>query len=197
MSSASQSSSLMGDWITIENARAFVGPVATVIASIVAAVFATAQWCVAKAQKDIAYDKLKLELFEKRYAIYEAAKELIEYILQGKGGRVEDVAFMRKHYITLDEARFFFDPEIQTLLTNVHEECEGYLVTVAERDMLNPEVDPKAWREMGEKVANQRAKLREMAESLPKYFENALAFKQATQLNPSNRRNVCKRRKYR
>jgi hypothetical protein len=168
MSSASQSSSLMGDWITIENARAFAGPVATVIASIVAAVFATAQWCVAKAQKDIAYDKLKLELFEKRYAIYEAAKELIEYILQGNGGRVEDVAFMRKHYITLDEARFFFGPEIQILLTNVCKECDGYLVTIDEKDMMNPEVDPEAWREMGKKVANKGAKLREMGVSLPK-----------------------------
>jgi hypothetical protein len=101
--------SLMWNWVTWENARAFAGPAATVIASIVAAVFAAAQWRVANAQKDIAYDKLKFDLFEKRYAIYVAAKDLLEYILQRKAERVqnlilegkevsaEDVAFLRKH----------------------------------------------------------------------------------------------------
>jgi hypothetical protein len=78
MSAASQSSSLMWDWLTIENVRAF-GP--TVITSLVAAGFSAAQLYVAKAQKDIAYEKLKLELFPKRYAIYVATKELIEHIV--------------------------------------------------------------------------------------------------------------------
>ena|ERR1700730_5556877 len=88
-------------------------------------------------------------------------------------------------------ARFFFDQEIQVLLTNIREECEGYFVTVAEKD--NPEDDPKA---MAGKAANHLAKLREMGESLPKSFENALAFKQVTQLNPSNRRNICNWRRH-
>jgi hypothetical protein len=181
----------MWDWLTIENVRAF-GP--TAIASLVAAVFAVAQWHVAKAQKDIAYDKLKLELFPKRYAVYVAAKDLIEYILQG--GKEGNLDFIRKHYIALDEARFFFEPEIQDLLENVHGECEGYFVTVAEKDMMNPEDDPKAWSEMAGKAVNHRAKLREMGEGLRKSFENALAFKQVTQLNPSNRRNICNWRKH-
>jgi hypothetical protein len=179
----------MCDWF-------FAGPVATVIASLVAAYFARAQWRVADAQKEIAYEKLKLELFEKRYAIYVATKELIGSILQGKGGRVEDVAFVREHYIALDEARFFFEPEIQALLVNIHEECERHLETVAKKDMMNPQVDPNAWGEISKQAANQLAKLREMGEGLPKSFENALAFKQVTQLSPSNRRNICNWRKH-
>jgi hypothetical protein len=94
----------MWNWLTIENARAFAVPVAIIIASIVAA-------RVAKAQKDIAYDKLKFDLLDKRYAVFVAAKDLIECIAQGKAERVqnlilegkevsaEDVAFLRKHYV--------------------------------------------------------------------------------------------------
>jgi hypothetical protein len=170
----------MLDCLMIEK---FAGPAATVFASLVAAVFAAAQFCVAKAQKDIAYDNLKFALFEKQNAIYLAAKELIEYIREGKGGRLEDVDLIREHYIALDEARFFFEPEIQDLLTNVEKECEGYLTTVDEKNMMNPEDDPEAYREKAQQAANRMKKLNEMYASLPKRFERALAFKQVTNRN--------------
>ena len=136
------------DWITFDNAKAFAGPVATIVASLVAALFAAAQVCVARAQKSIAYDKLKVDLFEKRYAIYQAAKELIEYIRRGNGRRIEDTNFVRQHYIKLDEARFFFDYEIQYLLRNIMEECEAYLVSIEQKDISgadNPKSGSWSW----------------------------------------------------
>jgi hypothetical protein len=160
---------LMLDWIT--------GPVATIIASIVAALFAGAQVCVARTQKDIAYEKLKVALFEKLYAIYLATKELIEYTLEGKGNSAEDVNFIRKHYIALEEARFFFEPEIQAFLRNVKAKCETLFETLAEKDMMNPEDNPEAWRDIANRVAEQRRKLSTMYSELPDRFENALGFK--------------------
>jgi hypothetical protein len=82
----------MADWIT--------GPEATIVVSLVAALFAA--------------------------AIYSAAKKLIEGVRGGRGSRIEDANFFRQHCITLDEARFFFDCEIQSFLRNIMEECEAY-----------------------------------------------------------------------
>jgi hypothetical protein len=61
----------------------FAGPVATTIAAITAIVvthrFNKRQIEISRAQRDIALDKLKFDLFELRYGIYLAAKELTEY----------------------------------------------------------------------------------------------------------------------
>lgn len=164
------------DWITIENAKALAGPVATIIASIVAGLFARAQVRVARIQKDIAYDKLKFDLFEKRYVIYSATVELMDYILREKENNI-DMNFIRQHYITLKEALFFFEPEIQAFLGTVEAECETCLVMGAEKDMMNPEDDPKAWNEKVNRVAEQRKKLRMMFSELQERFQNALEFK--------------------
>jgi hypothetical protein len=62
----------------------FAGPVATTIAAITEIVvthrFNKRQIEISRAQRDIALDKLKFDLFELRYGIYLAAKELIEYV---------------------------------------------------------------------------------------------------------------------
>jgi hypothetical protein len=158
----------MLDWIT--------GPVATIVASFVAALFAGAQVCVARTQRDIAYEKLKLDLFEKRYAIYSATKELIEYVLGGRGSRAEDVTFVRKRYTALEEARFFFEPEIRAFLRKVRAECENHFETIAKKDTMNPEDNPEAWRHMAKQVAEQRRKLSATYSELQQQFENAIGF---------------------
>jgi hypothetical protein len=45
------------------------------------ATIAAAQRDIASAQKDIAIDKLKHDLFERRYAIYAATKSLIQQVI--------------------------------------------------------------------------------------------------------------------
>jgi hypothetical protein len=59
-------------------ARDFAGPTATVVAAVVAAWvtfhFNRIQMETARTQRDIAFDKLKLETLENRYEIYSAAK---------------------------------------------------------------------------------------------------------------------------
>jgi hypothetical protein len=64
----------------------FAGPIATTVAAAVAAwinfYFNRMQVRITATQADIALEKLKLDLFDKRYVIYSAAKHLIEYLLQ-------------------------------------------------------------------------------------------------------------------
>jgi hypothetical protein len=63
----------------------FAGPAVTMFAALVAAaitgIFAYAQYRVASAQNNIALDKLKSDVFEHRYRIYTAAKELCELLM--------------------------------------------------------------------------------------------------------------------
>jgi type II secretory pathway pseudopilin PulG len=70
----------------------FAGPVATIIASITAAgitwYFASRQAQIAQQQADTAkqqastaFDQLRYNLFEKRYAIYNTARELISVVV--------------------------------------------------------------------------------------------------------------------
>lgn len=55
----------------------FAGPIATIIASITAVYFVRRQWRTAQQQADTAVDQLRYSLFEKRYAIYAAARKAI------------------------------------------------------------------------------------------------------------------------
>src|SRR6266446_1805729 len=114
----------------LELAKAFAGPVATVIAAIAAVSvtyhfgkhqvrIAEAQAATAKSQRDIAYDRLKYDLFEKRYEIYLAAKKLIEYTSQfRKRGDMFNPSVMELK-VKLIEARFFFPPTEAALFANI------------------------------------------------------------------------------
>src|SRR6266404_5609965 len=90
----------------------FAGPVATTIDAITAIVvthrFNKRQIAISQAQRDIALDKLRFDLFELRYGIYLAAKELIEYVSNHRDLKTVDSNHVRSLYVKLDEARFFF-----------------------------------------------------------------------------------------
>src|ERR1700733_136607 len=70
----------------------------------------------ARAQSDIALDKLKHDLFEKRYAIYTAAKGIMERVIRtGADERPIDDHELMDMRIKLDEGCFFFPPKLVTL----------------------------------------------------------------------------------
>jgi hypothetical protein len=62
----------------------FAGPFVALVGALAAAFitlrFGREQARIAQSQRDIALDKLKHDLFDRRYAIYSATKELLEYI---------------------------------------------------------------------------------------------------------------------
>ncbi len=155
------------------------GRPATVVAAVVAAWvtfrFNRIQMEIATSQRDIAFDKLKLDTFEKRYEIYSAAKSLIECLLNYD---IIDHMKIRELYVKLDESRFYFSKYIREFIDKIHELSETYIEDLGQRS--NPEIDRNKWSAEAEKIANDRAKLREMYSQLPRPFERALAFTELT-----------------
>lgn len=162
--------------------RDFAGPIVTMIAASIAGLitftFARLQIRIAKSQRDIALDKLKFDLFQKCYEIYQAAKKLIEQVSHVSDLKKTDANQIRELYVTLDEARFYFSPEIQRHLRVLSGHCEHFFLTLAQRELLS--IDDPKWSQTADELAADQAKLREFYAGLPEKFETALAFKQLT-----------------
>src|SRR6478752_4833660 len=131
----------------------FAGPVATGVAAITAIVvtyrFNKQQIEISRTQRDIAIDKLKFDLFELRYGIYLAAKELIEYV-SNKGDLAEfNSDKMRSLYVKLDEARFFFDNVAVSFMQEIERTIERRLELMAERERANID-DAALWGKLAD-----------------------------------------------
>lgn len=102
--------------------RNFAGPGATIIAASVAGtiavIFSKAQRDIAFQQKEIAKEKLRLDLFDKRYKIYANLFEYYNAILSWSGTD-EDQAISRRFFLSTKEANFLFGSEVQTILKEI------------------------------------------------------------------------------
>jgi hypothetical protein len=161
----------------------FAGPIVTLIAAGVAAfitaAFARTQVRIAQSQRDIALDRLKFDLLQRRYEIYQATKELLEYLPLIHDIQKSDTNKVRSLYVKMDEARFYFSPSICSLLENIRHHSEAFFEHLAERDQLNVD-DREAWSAMADRLAADQAVLRKMYAKLPETFETALKFEQLT-----------------
>ena len=159
----------------------FAGAIATTLAAVVAAgityYFNRAQARIAATQADVAIERLNLDLFEKRYALYSSAKQLVEYLALHRDFDKVDHSKVRSFYVTLDEGRFFLPDNVRKFLSELHDTSEAFLTVLGERSNLNPD-DADRWRSTAEKAAAFLAKLTDMYAKLPLVFEEALAFKQ-------------------
>ena len=168
----------------------FSGPVATAFAATVAAlitlhfnrrqeIIGAAQKDIAASQRDIAKDKLKVDLFKERYAIYSAAKTLIEHTasLRDSDDVMRRSAEIRNLYIELDEAKFFFDAKVCAFLQKLHDEAESFLIELCADVDVD---DASAWSARAERLARKNKTLRQTYVDLPKTFEGALEFTQLT-----------------
>jgi hypothetical protein len=165
--------------------KVFSGPIAIIIAS------GTAAWITyklgnrqaktAEAQKDIAYDKLKHDLFDKRYEIYLAAKRLIEAIFAAPPGddvkRHTDPEIKRLR-LKLDEARFFLPPDTRAYCENI--EKNVYDVLVASRAVTGYSEDRPERQQLRDPQANAEIALANIYSELAKKFERDLGFDQLT-----------------
>jgi hypothetical protein len=173
-------------------AKDFAGPMATVIAAVAATgityllgrnqtKIASAQKEIAQSQRDIAYDRLKYDLFKERYGIYVAAKHLIEKI-SGNGFPlgIHDPE-LRAMRIRLDEARFFFPPRETRLFSHIETLAAEHEGARSVMEKTNNETD----RRKAEDMATE--KLRELArayETLTPDMEPELGFTQLTRRAP-------------
>jgi hypothetical protein len=166
-----------------EMLKDFAGPVVTLIAASVAGtitfMFARIQARVAKSQRDIALDKLKFDLFQKRYEIYEATKALLEYVPFVTEIEKCDATKVRSLYVKLDEAQFYFPPGICAFLDDVHARCELFFSHLSMRDQVGID-DPEEWGKTGGMLASDQSALRAIYATLPATFAKSLAFKQLT-----------------
>jgi hypothetical protein len=159
----------------------FAAPIAIMVAAFVAAgltfFFNRSQTRIAKLQADVALESLNFDLFEKRYALYVCAKQLIEYLAFQHDLEKVDHTKIRAIYVNLDEGRFFLPDSVRKFLDELHQASEEFLTVLGERSVLSPDDDAK-WRSTAEKAAAAQARLREMYSQLPQRFEDALAFRQ-------------------
>jgi hypothetical protein len=116
----------MWDWLHAHHEELqSLGPVAIIAASIIAALvtggFGYLQLRIARSQRDIAQDKLKLDWFalqyDKRVAVYEATRSFLKDVFDGK---ISEAAINGYGLHTLD-AKFLFydDPSLHEHLTTI------------------------------------------------------------------------------
>jgi hypothetical protein len=184
----------MGDWADI--AKTGLGPLATILAA-VAAVFVTrqlgkhqiriaesqaktaeAQRDIAAVQRDIAFDKLKHDLFEKRYEIYVAAKGIMERVIRAGTERpINDFELLNMR-IKLDEGRFFFPPksvalfEIIDRLTTQHEVARLRWERENDNDVVRVE--------QGDVMADAIQKISNIHREFPGLMQEEMQFSQLT-----------------
>lgn len=161
----------------------FASPVVTLITAFIAAgitiAFAFTQANIARSQRDIALDKLKFDLFEKRYAIYAATKQLLEHVVLIHDLDKSEPTKIRSLYIALDESRFYFPPEICRLLSDIQSVCERFFTHLGERGHISID-DAEKWGAMAKTLADAQSEIRAFYATLPQRFETSLAFKQLT-----------------
>jgi hypothetical protein len=168
---------------TYDILKDFAGPVAAIIgafaASIVALSLGRSQWRIAASQRDIALDKLKFDLFQHRYEVYQGAKEILEYVPFIDENQKSDSARVRALYVKLDEARFYFPPAICSVLSDIQNRCELFFLHLSMRANTNID-NTEYWTKLAEMLARDQSMIQATYASLPSTFESALAFKQLT-----------------
>src|SRR5262245_1332782 len=101
--------------IMYEILKDFAGPFATVIVAVFVG-FIT--WQHNKRQTDLGQEKLKIDLFERRYAIYVSTRELLSFLCSSPTTEVTWKA-IEKWMLNIREAPFFFGPEVAAFLEHV------------------------------------------------------------------------------
>ncbi|MCR4377573.1 MAG: hypothetical protein NUV50_05710 [Rhodospirillales bacterium] len=151
----------------------FLQPLATIFAAIVAVCvtfyFSRMQARTAQRQVDIAHDRLRFDLFEKRYKIYQDAQELIREIVTEReqvGIPTENMnnAIIRAR--NLDEAKFFFPNDICAIFDSISEDIQTVITETRAR--TNGDYAGSA--------AEKR--LRDRLNNMPKDFFTVMSFPQ-------------------
>jgi hypothetical protein len=182
----------MSEW-GLEILKTFASPIATIIAA-TAAVWVTykfgsiqaslakqqaqtagVQKDIAESQRNIAYDRLKYDLFEKRYEVYDAAKRLIEAIFAKTPIDVADLT-IRKLRLKLDEARFFFPTDTRTFCEYIEQQTYEVLTVSHALQRVGESYGDR--ETLQEKQTKAEIELAKLYEQLPKMFERDLGFEQ-------------------
>jgi len=97
----------------------FAGPAATFFAAMSALYYVRRQTLTAEKQAETAIDQLRYNLFERRYAIYNDIKSFLHLLLKHSNNYDFNELKIVEHYVVMDEASFFFPPDICIYIKNL------------------------------------------------------------------------------
>jgi hypothetical protein len=139
---------------------------------------AAAQRDIARSQRDLAYDKLKLDLFDKRYQLYVTAKRVVEHVGQAPTARVFTDVKLIDMFVELGEAHFFFAPAEVAIFERIRSLANEYEIAVVGR---NSERESKEFRaEQAKKATDTQIALVELYGQLLPLLKNEMGFGQVT-----------------
>jgi len=92
---------------------------------------------------------------------------------------VVDPEKVRDLYITIDESRFFFAPDIQAYLRDITSKVEKFLTLVGLREPRGT-VDDRQWAAAADEIGAASHQLHLIYRDLPQKFEKALSFERVT-----------------
>lgn len=162
-------------------AKDFAGPTATVCAA-AAATFVTwkisaAQREIAQSQRDIAFDRLKFDLFERRYELNDIVRRLFEGLGRcANPANDPDINMMRLRIRT--EPRYFFPPEVTQKFRDFEAVVQQYLQAQITRDQYD-QGEQKRLAEAN-KMVEASMQLLDLLEEIHKAMGHELAFSQLT-----------------
>jgi hypothetical protein len=126
------------------------GPIATIIAAVAAvsvtAYFAWHQKRIAEKQADIASEKLRHDLYERRYRVFDAVRKLLLEIARDRNASKDG---LRAFLIATGEAVFLFDDDVTKHVEGIRDRAE-------ELQSLNCDIDSKPADEPNPDAVKQR-----------------------------------------
>jgi hypothetical protein len=158
----------MLEWMVANHdvVRDLATPVVTIVVGLVAL---AVQLHFNRKQTTVAEDKLKFDLFEKRFAIYSAANEIIAFANSSKEVPGEENKFYEL-YSLLEQAPFFFDAKA----------CEYFKEVLSLSQRLLELINAEDSVEVRTKVRDTRITLSRLYVELPMRAGHALRFEQLT-----------------
>jgi hypothetical protein len=163
----------LAEYLPLANALAII--IASATAATVAWRLGRLQATLAKRQTDIAREKLKLDLFDRRYAKFLEAKDLLKYMANLGDWNAVDQTRIITWYISLEEAKFFFDHDVQAFLTDLTDHVEVFLMHLAARKNIG-DGETELWKTTAEQLAKESTYFRTSYGELIKVFKKALSF---------------------
>jgi len=151
---------------------------AAIVATRITLKFSRIQAEIARQQANTASDRLRLDLFQKRYAIYQAAQELIKLLEDKIPSRTLQINEVTEKLIILDEAAFYFPRDIQEYLNTLGEECQNWVSQHRQRDADGP--GSPSWHSSSREMIDTLRRMNERRRSMPKIFEPVMGFSHLT-----------------
>ncbi|MFT8663212.1 hypothetical protein [Zymomonas mobilis] len=158
--------------MTADNIITIIYSIATLSVSITIAIFT---YQLSKAQKNIAKEKLKLDLFDRRYLIYKNTKDYLSLAFRGKDVRVDNPdgdKFHKEMFDCKHQSFFLLGREMSDELYKIYCKINEGFFRKNELKDLYEEKKPKHFPDTTQKrIEETREKIRLVDEEIKAYFD--------------------------